>query len=104
MMQDKPLQRAFVEAVVGVYSEKHPLHAGTDGLSIMYCFSAARDRQAPSVASEFVRDISRQSHAEDACALLLVSVPEMRVRSMLLYIVYCCMFYQERDCSCVAVD
>lgn len=78
------MQRVFAQAVEEVYADTSPLQSGTDGMTIMYCFSASKDRLAPSVASEFVRDISSQSRAGDVCALLVVSVPEMRVRPMQL--------------------
>lgn len=82
------LEGVFAQAIQEVYAEKHPLRAEADGESIMYCFCAARDREAPSVASEFVRDVSTETRgATDVCALLVVSVPEMRVRSEKLHIV-----------------
>ena len=105
-MQDKLLQRVFAQAVEEVYADTNPLQAGTDGMTIMYCFSASKDRLAPSVASEFVRDISSQSRAGDVCALLVVSVPEMRVRLMPLPFIHCdtteiaCVWKCSPGCGC----
>lgn len=90
------LQQVFATAVEGVYSQQQPVRADTDGDTIMFCFSAALDREAPNVVSEFVRDICAETRGDDAvCALLVVSLPEMRVRSS-----RCILCSPSMHCSC----
>jgi hypothetical protein len=80
-MQDGVLQRVLAEAVDEVYSERMPLRAEGDGASLMYCFVAAHNSHRPRAAERFVLDIcAPQRRASDACALLLISIPDMTVR------------------------
>lgn len=89
-MQDNKLQRTFAKAIEEVYSGKSTLRAEADGGSLMYCFCAAQDCEAPRVASDFVRDVAHETRgAYDVCALLVVSVLEMTVRAMQLHVVRC---------------
>jgi hypothetical protein len=81
-VQDDMFQQVFSQAVEDVYTGKVPLRCEAGGESMMYCYAAARDRETPTEASEFVRDVSSETRgARDVCALLVVSVPQMRVRS-----------------------
>lgn len=80
-MQDKAIEQVFAAAVEEAYDAQHTMRHSADGERVMYCFSAAQDHETPRAAYKFVRDVSSEARGVgDVCALLVVSVPDMRVR------------------------